>query len=235
MDKKLRVVVIGTGNVASIAIRSLKGRPDMELVGVWGHPDLPCAAPEESWDLINYYYPLSLQDAIYRHPCIEGPVGFHTGTPHGNIDIIPVEAASYAPYKLIAMVGYNCAAPEDLDKLTAAAEAGATVLIGWPQLSVTTDRADVLALNHQYLQHPFVTTVAATPDFVPQHKDGLEVMVDPAVPAADLPGATRQGFCCLRKCHLLCRGSRPACCLAAHHRPSDSGDAGGGTGRHGSG
>ncbi len=34
MDKKLRVVVIGTGNVASIAIRSLKGRPDMELVGV---------------------------------------------------------------------------------------------------------------------------------------------------------------------------------------------------------
>lgn len=39
MAEKLRVVVIGTGNVASIAIRSLKGRPDMELVGVWGHPE----------------------------------------------------------------------------------------------------------------------------------------------------------------------------------------------------
>lgn len=37
MSKKLRVVVIGTGNVASIAIRSLKGREDMELVGVWAH------------------------------------------------------------------------------------------------------------------------------------------------------------------------------------------------------
>ena len=34
---KLRVVVIGTGNVASIAIRSLEGREDMELVGVWAH------------------------------------------------------------------------------------------------------------------------------------------------------------------------------------------------------
>ncbi len=35
--KKLRVVVIGTGNVAGIAIRCLQGREDMELVGVWGH------------------------------------------------------------------------------------------------------------------------------------------------------------------------------------------------------
>lgn len=33
--KKLRVVVIGTGNVAGIAIRTLQGREDVELVGVW--------------------------------------------------------------------------------------------------------------------------------------------------------------------------------------------------------
>lgn len=39
MNKKLRVAVIGTGNIASIAIRSIKGRKDMELVGVWGHKD----------------------------------------------------------------------------------------------------------------------------------------------------------------------------------------------------
>lgn len=39
MDKKLRVVVIGTGNIASIVIRCLKGREDMELVGVWAHPE----------------------------------------------------------------------------------------------------------------------------------------------------------------------------------------------------
>jgi hypothetical protein len=35
--KKLRVVVIGTGNIAGIAIRALQGREDVELVGVWGH------------------------------------------------------------------------------------------------------------------------------------------------------------------------------------------------------
>ena len=35
-NKKLRVVVIGTGNIAGIAARVLQGREDVELVGVWG-------------------------------------------------------------------------------------------------------------------------------------------------------------------------------------------------------
>ena len=39
MNKKLRVVVIGTGNLAGIAIRSLQGREDAELVGVWAHKE----------------------------------------------------------------------------------------------------------------------------------------------------------------------------------------------------
>ena len=37
--KKLRVVVVGTGNVAGIAIRAIAGREDMELVGVWAHAE----------------------------------------------------------------------------------------------------------------------------------------------------------------------------------------------------
>lgn len=38
-QKKLKVAVWGTGNVASIAIRCLQGRDDMELVGVWAHEE----------------------------------------------------------------------------------------------------------------------------------------------------------------------------------------------------
>ena len=34
--KKLRVVIIGTGNIAGIAVRTLQGRDDVQLVGVWG-------------------------------------------------------------------------------------------------------------------------------------------------------------------------------------------------------
>lgn len=33
---RLRVVVIGTGNIGGIAVRCLQGRDDVELVGVWG-------------------------------------------------------------------------------------------------------------------------------------------------------------------------------------------------------
>jgi hypothetical protein len=36
MNEKLKIVVIGTGNVAGIAIRTLQGREDVELIGVWG-------------------------------------------------------------------------------------------------------------------------------------------------------------------------------------------------------
>jgi hypothetical protein len=35
--KKLRIVVIGTGQLGGIAVRALQGREDVELVGVWGH------------------------------------------------------------------------------------------------------------------------------------------------------------------------------------------------------
>ena len=41
--KKIRVVVIGTGNVAGIAIRCIKGRDDLELAGVWGHKETAAA------------------------------------------------------------------------------------------------------------------------------------------------------------------------------------------------
>ena len=39
MADKIKVIVIGTGNVAGVAIRCLKGREDMELVGVWAHAE----------------------------------------------------------------------------------------------------------------------------------------------------------------------------------------------------
>lgn len=37
--KKLKVVVLGTGNVSSYSVKALHGRPDIEIVGVWAHPE----------------------------------------------------------------------------------------------------------------------------------------------------------------------------------------------------
>lgn len=39
MAEKLRVVVIGTGNIGGIVCRCIQGREDMELVGVWAHKE----------------------------------------------------------------------------------------------------------------------------------------------------------------------------------------------------
>ena len=161
---------------------------------VWGRKDFPISDAEKSWDLINYYYPLSVQDSIYIHPCYEGPAGFHTGTPHGNIDIVPIEAASYEPYRMVAMVGYNCAMAEDLDKLEAYVKNGGTLLIGWPQLSTTTWREDVVSLNHEYLQHPFVTAIAGNPHFVSQHVDGRPVEVGTGPVGAEVVIRTDEGL-----------------------------------------
>jgi hypothetical protein len=36
---KLKVVVLGTGNVSSYSVQALTGRPDTEIVGVWAHKE----------------------------------------------------------------------------------------------------------------------------------------------------------------------------------------------------
>lgn len=35
--EKIKVIVLGTGNVSSYAVKAMQGRKDMELVGVWAH------------------------------------------------------------------------------------------------------------------------------------------------------------------------------------------------------
>lgn len=179
-------------------IAFLNGRYDGWRVfgrdNVWGRQDFPIAEPEMSWDLINYYYPLSVQNSIYIHPCYEGPAGFYTGTPHGNIDIVPIEADSYAPYRAVCIVGYNSALPEDLDKLESYVANGGILLIGWPQLATTTDRSQVVNLEHTYLTHPFVTAIAGKPIFTEQHVKGHEVLVGTGTPESDVLITTDEGL-----------------------------------------
>jgi hypothetical protein len=134
---------------------------------VWGQPEMRFGKPEESWDLLKLFYPLSVFDAIYRHPCQEGPAGFYTGTPYGNVDIIPVEGSPFQKYKALAFLGYNKAAAEDCDRLLEYVEMGGTLVLGWPHLSTTTNRADIVAGAHQTIQHRLVDRIAGAEDFIP--------------------------------------------------------------------
>lgn len=148
----------------------------------WGSPTMPMAEPEKAWMNLKYFYPRNKHGSLYRHPCPNESIGFYTGTPHGNVDIIPIEQGSFDAYPLLVAVGYNKALPEDFDKLQAYAERGGTLMLGWPQCAVTTLRTDVVSLNHQYIDHPFRKDFAPDGAFVADTYRGQPVTVG-TVPA----------------------------------------------------
>ena len=160
-------------------IAFLSGRYDgWEVFGwgaIWGI--VGNSDPEEGWELLRYFYPRSVLAAIYRHGCKNKPQGYYTGTPRGNVDIIPIESEKPFPYRLLVAAGYNKALPGDMDKLQAYVVKGGTLLLGWPQLSVTTDRDDVVAYRHTYIDHSFAKTLADEPDFVEDTFDGKPLTV----------------------------------------------------------
>lgn len=114
----------------------------------WSHDgeDWKFNTPEESWDLINVFYPDSLLDAIYRHPCPDSPQGFYSRTPYGTVDILPVEASAdkYTQYHSMAFLGFNTADKEQLAKLTNYVENGGKLLLGWCHLFTDTDRKETI-------------------------------------------------------------------------------------------
>ena len=102
--------------------------------------------PEESWDLIRVFYPDSVLDAIYRHPCPDAPQGYYTRTPYGTVDILPVEASveKYRRYSHMAFLGYNTAEENQVDKLCEYVRGGGKLLLGWCHLCTDTDRDDAI-------------------------------------------------------------------------------------------
>lgn len=144
---------------------------------IWGRESMGYKEPEKAWNLIKLFYPRNELHSLYRHPCPSESVGYYSGTPFGNVDAFPIEAENYGDYKLLIAAGYNKALPEDFDKLQTYAEEGGTLVIGWPQCSVTTLRTDVLALNHQYIDHPFRTRIAPDAVFSEDTYEGIPVTV----------------------------------------------------------
>lgn len=103
--------------------------------------------PEESWDLINVFYPDSVLNAIYRHPCPDSPQGYYSRTPYGTVDILPVEASvdKYMQYPSMAFLGFNAADAGQLQKLIAYVKNGGKLLLGWCHLFTDTNRTDAIS------------------------------------------------------------------------------------------
>ena len=116
----------------------------------WGINSFGFSDAEAAWDLLTEFYPKSVLDRLYVHNCPDKELGYYSGTPNGNVDILPVEAADYSKYRLLIMIGYHKAEEEDAEKLASYLHQGGTLMLGWPQLSVTTERKDVVTYSHSY-------------------------------------------------------------------------------------
>ena len=142
----------------------LSGRYDgwecfARYTNTWGIDGFGTRSPEKAWDILKVFYPRSVLDKFYIMNCPDVSQGFYTGTPYGNVDIMPIEADSFENYGLVVAVGYNKAEADDLDKLYRFVEKGGRLVMGLPQFSLTTKRCDVVSCNHEYISHPLAPNI----------------------------------------------------------------------------
>lgn len=121
---------------------------------VWGsaRDDFRFGPSEESFDLLNVFYPRSTLDGIYRFPCDDSqPQGWYSGTPYGPVDLVPLAGGGnvFPAYDALAFLGWNTFAEQDFERLAAYVEQGGTLLLSRRHLSghVTRRQASQLPAN----------------------------------------------------------------------------------------
>lgn len=119
-------------------------------------------APEKAWDLLTFFYPNSVLNSHNYYDCPQRPIGYYSGTPYGNVDIVPIEADGFTDYRLLVACGYNAATACDMKKLSDFVESGGTLVIGWAQLSTTTERTKAVNIDHEYILNGDFSFVADT-------------------------------------------------------------------------
>lgn len=134
---------------------------------VWAseRPEFAFGLAEESFDLLQAYYPRTVLDALYEDftdptqyraneryagtiiPPHEGATprrsnGWYSGTPYGPVDLLPVEAplSVLRKYDAMAFLGWNTFQEGDFRRLLRLVTAGGTLLLARPHLSTTLRR-----------------------------------------------------------------------------------------------
>lgn len=151
---------------------------------LWGRTDMQYGDPENGWDMLDIYYPLSKHGSIYRHSCPKDrPVGYYSGTPMGNVDVLAIEAKDYSDYPLVCAITYNKALREDMDKLQAYVLGGGKLFIGLAQFAITTNRDDIESYKLSYIDHPFVNKVTNSIAFIEDTLNGNKIFVNASIPS----------------------------------------------------
>ncbi len=97
---------------------------------IWGMEGVKKGDSESSWDLLDVFFPDAQLGCVYQHDCPHEPVGFHTGTPYGLVDIIPDYSSSefMARYPYMIMLGYHCNSYNFNNRLLQYVKNGGTLL-----------------------------------------------------------------------------------------------------------
>lgn len=152
---------------------------------VFARSDFDTEAPELSWELLNVFYPLEVANGeIYLHPCPnDREIGMLTGTPRGNVDVVPMEANAQklSKYSVLSFLGYNKALKEDMDKLMTFVTDGGKLIIGLPHIATTVNRYDVVGYKHDYIAHDLTEIFADGFDFSCDTYNGEQVNVNRSV------------------------------------------------------
>lgn len=144
----------------------------------WGIHARPTQA-EDSWLVLNEFYPHYELCCIYRHGCsTTEQQGWYTGTPYGNVNILPMEGkeTTVGGYKTYIFTGYNKGEKQDFDKLFKALEQGGTALLTLAHFNDVTDMERIRAYDLEFTETAKYFA-EGEPEFVTAHCGGKEVSV----------------------------------------------------------
>ena len=129
----------------------------------WGMPDIQNGEEADSWKLLKSFYPLNAinTNGCGKFMCVpEGndkPIGLFSGTPMGNVDVVPVEHGDLSKYSVLVFAGYNKAEKADLDRVYDYVNNGGTLVCAWPHFSDTTAKKDIDEYNFSFIEHKIVS------------------------------------------------------------------------------
>ena len=154
---------------------------------LFGMPQLPTGDAEEGWALMRVFYPLcdvskrgSKGVCGYYPEGTKDKLGLVTGTPNGNVDVVPIEKSDFDGYSFVFFGGYNCADERDMDRLYSFIQNGGTVLAAWPHFSTVTYRPDIDSRNFDIIWHPITEAICERlPRFVGDRCINLRDSVKP--------------------------------------------------------
>ena len=146
----------------------------------WGHRDQPQTMAEDSWNLLTAVYPHAVPvSSVYHHGCPEDvPQGYHSETPYGNVDILPVEGRLdiLREYGVLVFLGYNRCTAEDAEKLAAYVKRGGRLLLTDAHLTTTSLLEDIRRGALSFEKNA-LSLWEAEPQFCPDTVNGVELSV----------------------------------------------------------